>query len=713
VVAVSPGDLFEAEAAERRKRMDRRALAAVALLLIGIGVGVFFVLRFGQAEAERDLRAWQDRLGIVAESRLEAIDSWLGRQYDALEELSENTSVKLYMTQLALADGDFGGIADEPAERSYLRNLLVAAADQAGFTGPVSGPEIDASVERDGSAGIAILDAGGRPLVTTPGMPAIDARLNATLAAAPRNQRGFIDMFAGLAGQPTIGFIVPIFALQSDDSADSVIGHVVGLRLVSTELYPLLKQPGVTETSAEALLVRQESAVVRLLSPTVDGAPAFSRTLALDTPELAEAFAIAAPGGFAIKRDYRDTEVLLTSRILKNAPWVLLHKVDRVEALADSDSRRQRLLIAFFLIIGVVAAALIAVWFHASSRRAGEAATRFRTLAERFDRQQRFLTLVTDSQPNDIAIVDEHGTLRYGNRTLANSVRLSVADLAGKTLAAFYGPFAARHIEALNQRALDHATPVTETHQVEINGDLRTVQTVHVPLGETTGLSRSVLLVNEDITEAVIEREKRARSLRDLVGTLLSVVDRRDPYSAHHSTRVAEVLHAIGEEMGLEPQLLETVGIAGSLMNLGKIFVPKELLTANRALSDEERKLIVESVLTSADLLEGVAFEGPVVETLRQLLEHVDGTGHPKGLKGDDILKTARICAVANAFVGMVSARAYRPGLEFDRAIDILMDEAGRRFDRSVVAALVNRLDNHGGRQRWAEYRASPDVPAS
>jgi PAS domain S-box-containing protein len=384
----------------------------------------------------------------------------------------------------------------------------------------------------------------------------------------------------------------------------------------------------------------------------------------------------------------------------------LLYKVDREAALADSDARRQRLLIAFFLIIGVISAALVAVWFHASSRRASEAATRYRLLAERHDRQQRFLTLVTDSQPNDIAVIDERGIVCFGNRRLADAARLSLPDLAGKTLASLFGPIAARHIEALNRRALDSAEPVTEVHPVEADGATRIVQSRHIPLGEAFGLPRSILLVNEDITDAVNEREKRARSLRDLVRTLLSVVDRRDPYSAHHSTRVSEVARAIAEESGLAPTLIETVEIASALMNLGKIFVPPELLMANRPLSAMEKSLIHESVLTSADLLEGVSFEGPVVETLRQMLESIDGTGKPNGLKGEEILKTARICAVANAFVGMVSARAYRSGLDLDTAIDLLLKDAGTRFDRSVIAALINHLDNHGGRERWAAFRA-------
>ena len=693
------------------RRLDRRALFAVVLLLIGVGVGVFFVLRFGAAEAERDMRSWQDRLNIVIESRLEAVDGWVETQYATLEDLAANTSVKLYMTQLALAGGQSENMDDEPAERSYLRNLLVATADQAGFTGPVSGPEIDANVAREGSAGIAILDATGRILVTTPGMPVIESKLSELLRTTKKGARGMIDAYFGATGAATAGFMAPVFALQSDGGEDAVIGYVIGIKLIEAELFPRLKQPGTTELTAETLLVRGEDQVVRFISPTSGSARALERTLALDTPELAEAHAITAPGGFSIKRDYRDIEVLMTSRRVEGAPWFLVYKIDRDEALSESDTRRQRLLIAFFLIIGVVSAALIAVWFHASSRRAGETAARFRALAQRHERQQRFLTLVTDSQPNDIAIVDEKGVLRYGNRTLADAVSLEPPELIGKALAALFGPIAARRIEAHNRKAVESGTQVTDIHRVEGDGQTRVVQSVHIPLSEAFGMPRSVLLVNEDITEAVIEREKRARALRDLIGTLLGVVDRRDPYSANHSIYVAEVAKAIAEESGLDATLIETVEIAGSLMNLGKIFVPAELLTANRALTAEERKLIHTSVLTSADLLASVSFEGPVEETLRQMLENIDGTGEPKGLKGDDILKTARICAVANAFVSLVSDRAYRPRLAIDAAIDVLLGEVGKRYDRGVVAALINRIENHGGRARWSSLGRSATEP--
>src|SRR3546814_9838842 len=94
--------------------------------------------------------------------------------------------------------------------------------------------------------------------------------------------------------------------------------------------------------------------------------------------------------------------------------------------------------------------------------------------------------------------------------------------------------------------------------------------------------------------------------------------------------------------MGLDSSLVEAAEVAGSLMNLGKITVPTEVLTKREKLTDEEMQMIRNSVFASADLIRNIEFDGPVEETLRPLQEQYDGSGGPKGLKGDEDLLTAR-----------------------------------------------------------------------
>ncbi|HIF76686.1 MAG TPA: PAS domain S-box protein [Sulfitobacter sp.] len=341
-------------------------------------------------------------------------------------------------------------------------------------------------------------------------------------------------------------------------------------------------------------------------------------------------------------------------------------------------------------------------------------AANLKDLARRFDAQHKFLRLVTDSQPNEIAIIDESSTYRFGNKKVADRAGIEASEVAGKTLAAMVGPVQAKLIEKLNREAMAEGAPVTDVHREENADDaekFKVIQSEHIPLGETLGMPPGVLMVSEDITEAVMERKKREKTMRELVNTLVTVVDRRDPYSAHHSTRTAEVARAISNEMDLEEVLIETADIAASLMNLGKILVPQELLTADRKLTTEERMLIRNSTLTSADLLEGIDFGGPVAQTLGQMLEFVDGSGVPNGFGGDDILKTAQICAVANTFVGLVSPRSYREGMDFIKAVDILQGDVDHQFSRGVVAALVSHLENKGGKADWEHFRVL-DTPA-
>jgi HD-GYP domain-containing protein (c-di-GMP phosphodiesterase class II) len=278
--------------------------------------------------------------------------------------------------------------------------------------------------------------------------------------------------------------------------------------------------------------------------------------------------------------------------------------------------------------------------------------------------------------------------------------------MIGKTVASVLGPAVAERGRALDRMARENGSQVTDLARFGEGETLRIVQSTHVPVPASGDMPAGVLNVEQDITAAIVEREKRERTQRQLVATLVRLVDRRDPFAADHSARVAEAARAIAEEMSLDPVMVETVETAGKLMNLGKILVPSEVLTSPDALSDEDLKRVHESLGSVAELIEGVDFDGPVVETLRQLRERWDGTGEPRRLAGESILITARIVAVANAFVAMVSDRSFRAGLEFDAAAERLLAECGHAFDRRVVAALINRLDNRGGRVQWARFRA-------
>jgi len=181
----------------------------------------------------------------------------------------------------------------------------------------------------------------------------------------------------------------------------------------------------------------------------------------------------------------------------------------------------------------------------------------------------------------------------------------------------------------------------------------------------------------------------------------VTLVDRRDPFAANHSMMVSGLAHSIALHMDLDEVTVETTRTAASLMNIGKIVISAKLLTKTDPLTEEERHIIRDSLLDAAELVKPIHFDGPVYETLCQWQEKIDGTGS-LGLAGESILISARILAVANTFIGMISPRSWRTALSQEEATRFLMNGCNTLFDRRVVVALVHFIENQHGRA-WLE----------
>ena len=721
---------------ENVKRPVNKFVAIGTLVMVtALAASIFFAFKFVEDERARSLQEWQIRLGIVADSRAAAIDDWLGANFRTMRDLAENASLQLYMSEIASAakaaadpmmaemEADpFGGGGGQ-AEATYLRNILAATAERTGFKPPTEAAAVSANIERAGEAGLGLIDANGKPVASSPGMPPMVGKLKEAALKALQGEPTVIDIYIGPTNLPTIGFALPVYGIQDDGEGAKGIGAVIGVKIIDEDLFAKLVQPGETSETSETYLVRAQSAQVEFLSPLKDGTPPLKRALALDTPDLAAGYAASTPGGFALKRDYTGDEVLMVSRPISGVPWVLVRKINRAEALAGTETHLKTILTVFILIIVGVTVAVFAVWRHGSSLRATQAAENFKLSSERFENLSKFMNLISNAQPAGIVAVNGNTVYTYANEPAAKDAGIPAEDMLGKTMAAVLGPIKAAVYTDINDKILKRFLEVGDRdacRQMHISTfgddddadapDLQVIKSDHIPLRGDRDHPPGVLMILEDITELTRERRRSEKMLRQLIDTLVSVVDRRDPFSANHSQHVAEVAKAVAQEMGCDELTAKTVDIAGSLMNLGKIFISPELLTKTGDLTPEERQTLMSSYLVSVDLLKDVTFEGPVVDTIRDMGETWDGAG-PLGKAGEDIRDTARVLAVANAFVGMVSARAYRDAMSFEKVSDILLSDTGSKFDRKPVSALINFLENRGGKTKWAHYRERPQAP--
>lgn len=169
------------------------------------------------------------------------------------------------------------------------------------------------------------------------------------------------------------------------------------------------------------------------------------------------------------------------------------------------------------------------------------------------------------------------------------------------------------------------------------------------------------------------------------VGAMVTAMEARDPYTAGHESRVADICVAIGRELGWDEGRLLGMRLGAMVHDIGKISIPGEILTRPGRLNRAEFELVKSHVETGHNILKGIPFTWPVADMVRQHHERLDGSGYPLGIKGDQILIESRVLAVADMVEAMASDRPYRRtrGLEF--ALNQIEREAGTLLDAEVV----------------------------
>jgi len=194
-------------------------------------------------------------------------------------------------------------------------------------------------------------------------------------------------------------------------------------------------------------------------------------------------------------------------------------------------------------------------------------------------------------------------------------------------------------------------------------------------------------LIDERTVELTRSYNKLERSFQGTVELISKITEHRDPYTSGHQIRVAKLASAIAKEMELPEERIEGIHIASLVHDIGKINVPLEILSKPGILSSLEIRMVQIHPQTGYRILSGIDFPWPIAEIVRQHHEHIDGSGYPQGLKGNEILLEARIIIVADVIEAMSSHRPYRPLLGLEEAVKEITDNEGVLYDTEVVSA--------------------------
>jgi PAS domain S-box-containing protein len=316
---------------------------------------------------------------------------------------------------------------------------------------------------------------------------------------------------------------------------------------------------------------------------------------------------------------------------------------------------------------------------------------------------ERFRSMI-QSLSDIIFILDGNGHLTYESPSATRILGYQPGYFIGKS------PFTHIHPDDLDQvmKELDevflsvNSGIPTEFRYQKADDTWIYLEALGINQFENPGIQGIVLTVR-DITAHKQAEEKLQHTLNSLkkaVGTtiqvLVSAVESRDPYTAGHQSRVADLACAIATEMGLPQNKIEGLQMAGSIHDIGKLSIPAEILSKPTKLTEIEFFLIKEHSRIGYEMLKDVESPWPLAQIVYQHHERMNGSGYPRNLKGDDILIEARIMAVADVVEAMGSHRPYRPTLGIEAALEEITKNKGILYDDTVADTCLKLFREKG-----------------
>jgi HD-GYP domain-containing protein (c-di-GMP phosphodiesterase class II) len=252
---------------------------------------------------------------------------------------------------------------------------------------------------------------------------------------------------------------------------------------------------------------------------------------------------------------------------------------------------------------------------------------------------------------------------------------------------------------AINQMSLGlmESYKNLQEQKVQLETEMAERQMIHQALKiKTVELEKEIEKRTQAEEQLRDTLESLRKSMSAAIQVMVATVEARDPYTAGHQIRSADLARAIATEMGLPREKIEGLRMAGSIHDIGKISIPAEILSKPTKLSEIEFSLIKAHAQRGYEMLKDVESSWPLAEIVYQHHERMDGSGYPRHLKGDDICIEARILCVADVVEAMASHRPYRPGLGIDAALAEIEKNRGICYDDAVANACLRLFREKG-----------------
>ena len=689
--ALAEDDLFaDAPLPDRGRPVKRLAQIAGGIVIATIAVAAVAVPSLLIEERRAARTATLERqLSILASSRMAVIETWLQATAETTERIVGSELFRLFATEVDLAGGDISRILDAGKAPSDGLGGAAPLIDQLPFmervlTDFVVGTDFMAGY-LFGRDGVAYVASGG---ADTPG-PAQTALAARVFDSGRMAFGGARPALEGLVME----IALPVFPAQvASEPADSPGDSPAD-------------RPGANVVGAMVFTLPVGARLAEILAPRPAAVPGERpRLLQLSGPELVELRPGESPPSVPLSRDdllsaegtisfarrkalEGPAWVYASGGAVPGTPWWVLMEIDSEAAEAELRRFTEAAALVSVLVVVAVVLAFGACWWWLTNGYNRALAEQFRDLAARIAAQKRLLDRINGSIGEHIGLKRLDGTYRYVNPAFATAVGRSVEEINGLDDTALFGQGTAERLALVDERALERGETVTSEEKVYLQSNLHYLQLSKAPFTDAEAEVAGIVTVARDVTDLVEAQARKDKAVQQTVSALVLAIELRDPYLAGHSRRVAGFATEIAKLCGATADQATTLEVAANLSQIGKLFVPQDLLTKPERLSHEERNEVREHIRHAESVLRDIDFGLPVLETIGQMHERIDGGGYPRRLAGDEILPTAQILGLCDWFCARVEPRGHRPSMTPEEALAIL-ERNGERYAPALVAKL-------------------------
>jgi PAS domain S-box-containing protein/putative nucleotidyltransferase with HDIG domain len=316
--------------------------------------------------------------------------------------------------------------------------------------------------------------------------------------------------------------------------------------------------------------------------------------------------------------------------------------------------------------------------------------------------REQWLTTILKSISDAVIVTDQEGKITFMNPVAETLTAYAQDEALGKNVFEIYRIIDDKNLGTTDQLIQDRIKSemfIQRANQLLVSksNDIVPVDTVQTNLiDHKESISGSVVVIR-DITKKLEAEAKTLESLEKLrmamggiIQAMAYTVEKRDPYTAGHQRRVADLARAIATEMKLPDDQVDGIRLAGVVHDVGKIAIPSEILSKPGSLTELEYNLVKKHPEVGYDILKNIDFPWPIAEIVFQHHERLDGSGYPQGKRGDQILLEAKILSVADVMEAMASHRPYRAALGIEKAMEELDGNKGALYDAAVVGICLD-----------------------